>query len=472
MAGIGFELQKLARSGGLVSQVSSMGHGAIIAAGPWIFTILSIGLITLGTENALGLNALAEFRVIIIYAFALSLVLTAPIVIITTRMVSDAIYGDKFEIVSHIYFAGLAIGAAVTALGTIAFYQGVFSLSPQHLVAGVISCVLVGMIWVSMALCGAVRDFQGITIAFLGGLIISVFGAFGVAKYGFEAIALIWTFNCGLTFTLFWLAGRILKTFPDPVIRPIKAIYSFFLAGGRYWLIALAAVISVFAIWIDKWIMWLGPAGEVLPMGFIHAPLYDSAMFVANLVIIPSLTLFIINLESDFFVKYQLYYADIKAHATLSQIKNNAFELTQQTNQSLWRIAIIQAGLCAILVLISPLLIETLNLQFRQSAILRLGVVGALFQFLFLAASSLLLFFNRNKMFLGLQITFFTLNAGLTYATVVMGEKYYGFGYLAAALISSLIALKALDIALTELNYFTFKSAAMANNKKDWLSNW
>ena len=209
-----------------------------------------------------------------------------------------------------------------------------------------------------------------------------------------------------------------------------------------------------------------------MPGGFLHAPLYDSAMFVANLVIIPALTLFIINLESDFFKKYQLYYADIKAHATLTQIRANALDLFNQVNDSLWRIMVIQAVLCAILILASPLLVEALNLQFRQTAILRLGALGALFQFLFLATSSLLLFFNRSGMFLVLQLTFLVLNGGLTFVTMMMGETYYGLGYLVAALISGLMALHCLHKALSELNYYTFRSAVTTNSDRHWLRGW
>jgi len=39
MAGIGFELQKLSSRGSLSAQLAATAHGAIIATGPWLFTI-------------------------------------------------------------------------------------------------------------------------------------------------------------------------------------------------------------------------------------------------------------------------------------------------------------------------------------------------------------------------------------------------------------------------------------------------
>ena len=47
MAGIGFELRKLSRQETLSSVVAAAGHAAVIAAGPWLFTIFALATITL-----------------------------------------------------------------------------------------------------------------------------------------------------------------------------------------------------------------------------------------------------------------------------------------------------------------------------------------------------------------------------------------------------------------------------------------
>ena len=53
-------------------RVTWLGHATILASGPWIFAILSIGIVTAVTEPIAGAGALADFRVAIIYAFAAS----------------------------------------------------------------------------------------------------------------------------------------------------------------------------------------------------------------------------------------------------------------------------------------------------------------------------------------------------------------------------------------------------------------
>ena len=223
------------------------------------------------------------------------------------------------------------------------------------------------------------------------------------------------------------------------------------------------------AIWIDKWIMWLGPNAERLDNGLLHAPLYDSAMFAAYLVIIPSLALFVVDLETTFFNRYQRYFSDIKEHATLRQIADNGVSLKREVYRSMRRIFIVQAALCLILVFISPIVIDAFSMQYRQTAIFRFGVIGALFQFMFLASSSLLLFFNRSSWFFWLQMTFLVLNASLAVGSIWMGEDYYGFGYLIACALSALAAFFALQIAMEDLDAHTFLSATKKNKDGKWL---
>ena len=45
MAGIGFELRKLARRDDLMGVVASLAHASVVSTGPWIMTILALASI-------------------------------------------------------------------------------------------------------------------------------------------------------------------------------------------------------------------------------------------------------------------------------------------------------------------------------------------------------------------------------------------------------------------------------------------
>jgi uncharacterized membrane protein len=224
----------------------------------------------------------------------------------------------------------------------------------------------------------------------------------------------------------------------------------------RFWRLALGGLVAAIAIWIDKWFVWLGPAGVVHQSGLIHAPLYDSAMFTAYLAIIPALSLFMTHVETTFFEKYRHYYEAINSHATLRQIEQNARSLEQGTLHSLTQIILIQAAICLIVAVGAPSVVKAIGLNYQQVGILRFGALGALFQFIFLATTSLLLFFERYTHFLYLQILFLVLQGVLTAVTVWLGTSYYGLGNLITCVFSGLTALAVLTYTLRNLTYITF----------------
>ena len=244
--------------------------------------------------------------------------------------------------------------------------------------------------------------------------------------------------------------------FPQPALdiqEPVRALCR---GIANFWRLALGGFIAAVAIWIDKWVVWLGPSGITDETGLIHAPLYDSAMFTAYLVIIPALSLFMTHVETAFFEKYRRYYEAIRTHATLSEIERNARSLEQVTVHGLTQIILIQAAICFIVVLGAPSIVEVTGLNYQQVGILRLGALGALFQFVFLAATSLLLFFERHVHFLYLQALFLILQGVLTAVTVWVGNKYYGLANLVACVFCGLLAMGLLVHTLRNLTYITF----------------
>lgn len=463
MAGIGFELRRLARQDTISSLVGAAGHAAVIAAGPWLFTILSLAVITVVSEPLAGQAALANFRVVVIYSFAASLVLSAPVTIVATRLVADALWQKRPSEVPAVLLAAYAFAVVAVATGSLALV--LYFRVPAHLAL----CLLatsstVALIWVALSFCGAVRDYSGVTWSFVIGLAVSVLASIFAAVRELGAPFMIWGFLSGLTVTFLALTGRILATFPHPVTDPLAGIRALGAALSRYRHLALGALTGTAGVWIDKWVFWFSPVGESVSAGLVHAPLYDSAMFIASLGMIPALGSLVVNLETQFFERYQHYYATIQGHGTIGQIEAARTRLANTSMNNLVLITVTQVGICAAMVLLAPAIIDALNLQFRQIAILRYGSLGAVFQFVLIAATSILLFFDRRRIYLGLQVLFLLLNAGLTVLTIRFGEDFYGVGYFLACLIVSFIAFLAADRTFKRLNYLTF----IGNNPSVW----
>ena len=316
--------------------------------------------------------------------------------------------------------------------------------------------LVVTMIWVAVAFTGAVRDFRGITASFAAGLGLALVAAVAAAVSGAGAAGITAGFLAGLTITLAGLASRVLASFPQPVTGLFGKVGAIGRGLVTYWSLALGGLLGAAGVWIDKWVFWFSAAGETVGSGLAHAPVYDSTMFIASLSLIPALAAFVMRLETGFFERYQQYYATISEHGTLDQIEAARRRLAAYTLDNLVLVTLVQAGLAAILVLTAPIIIDALGLQFRQIAILRYGALGALFQFVFIAATAMLLFFDRRFLFVATQAGSLALAGVLTAASLAAGEDYYGVGYFVAALVSALIAFAAAAVTLERLNFLTF----------------
>jgi polysaccharide biosynthesis protein PelG len=460
MAGIGFALERLYRSTSLGDRMASFAHASIVAAGPCLLAVLCIWLIGATISELEGQTIIAAFRALIIYSFALSFVVTAPIALVSARLVSDKLHDLRVADVPGIMLAAFAVSAILLVACASVLFGVPLDLQLAAVIAAVVNCALIGLIWVACLFASVTRDYTSVTAFFAVGMVLALIGVTVGYNQRPELATMLWGFNAGLAATLFGLLGRIVATFPFAVGRIAAPVAALARALAVYWPIALGGLFGAIGAWVDKWVVWFSPYGTQIQYGLVHAPLYDSAMFLSYLVVVPAYAAFIIQLEVKFFRNYRLFYSSILDHATLAQIRSHGERLRDETIASLSGILVPQLVVCALIALSAPALIDLLDMQFRQVGMLRLGVIGAAFQFLFITCSSLTLYFDRRALFLVLQLIFLALNGGLTFVLLALGPSYLGLGFLAASALSALIAYLALARTLYRLDYLTF----IANN--------
>jgi uncharacterized membrane protein len=460
MAGIGFALERLYRSASIADRAASFAHASVIAAGPCLLAVLCIWLISATISELEGKTTIAAFRALVIYSFALSFVVTAPIALVSTRLISDELHDLDVAAVPGIMLAGFVFSAVATVgFGTLLFGVAL-DLETSADVAAVANCTLIGLVWVACLFASVTRDYNSVTIFFAAGMLVAVVSVTLSYNWRPDLATMLWGFSVGLGVTLFGLLSRVIATFPFAVTSMTTPLLALWRASIGYWPIALGGLFGAIGAWVDKWVVWLSPFGTQIQNGLLHAPLYDSAMFVSYLVVIPAYAAFVLHLEVRFFRNYRLFYSSILEHATLAQIRAHGRRLRDETIASLTGITVPQLVICALVAASAPAVVEVLDMQFRQVGTLRLGVIGAAFQFLFITCSSLTLYFDRRIVFLALQALFLVLNTALTWALLPLGQTYLGLGFLAASAISAAVAYLALVRTLYRLDYLTF----IANN--------
>ncbi len=460
MAGIGFALERLYRGNSIAERAASFAHASVVAAGPCLLAVLCIWLISATISELEGKTTIAAFRALVIYSFALSFVVTAPIALVSTRVISDKLHDLDVAAVPGIMLAGFVFSAVATVgFGTLLFGVAL-DLETAADVAAVANCTLIGLVWVACLFCSVTRDYNAVTAFFAAGMAVAVVAVTVSYNARPDLATMLWGFSVGLGVTWFGLLTRIIATFPFAVRNMSTPLAALWRATIGYWPIALGGLFGAIGAWVDKWVVWLSPFGTQIQNGLLHAPLYDSAMFVSYLVVIPAYAAFVLHLEVKFFRNYRLFYSSILEHATLAQIRAHGRRLRDETIVSLTSITVPQLVICALVASAAPAVVEVLDMQFRQVGTLRLGLIGAAFQFLFITCSSLTLYFDRRLVFLALQAVFLALNAALTWALLPLGQTYLGLGFLAASAISAVIAYLALVRTLYRLDYLTF----IANN--------
>ena len=280
---------------------------------------------------------------------------------------------------------------------------------------------------------------------------IALLGAVGLAP-SLGAAGMLFGFSLGLAVIQFSLVARVFSEFPYPVAKPLEFLPYF----RRHWELAAGGAVYYAAIWVDKWVMWWAPERERLASGLMSYPDYDSALFLACLTMVPSMALFIVAVETDFFERYQRFYGGIAHHATFDDIARNQAGLVASVFEGARRLLLLQGGLAAVTIVSAPWVFDLIGVNFAQMGMFRLGVLAVVFHLLFVYLTILLSYLDLNRSVLWLSTLLLATNALFTWATRTLGFAYYGYGYFLAAVTTFLVAVFVAMRYLDDLPYHTF----------------
>jgi len=451
MAGIGFVLRKLYREDNLSGLVKACFHSAVASTGPWLFTVLALASIGAISKNIVDIPTLFSFRVILIYNFSFSLVLSGPVFLVATRFLADAIYRHDVSKAPGMLLGALIVLWSVELLVICPFYLLYADISLPMAISAIINFLLLSAVWLMGIFISALKNYQLITRSFLVGMMIAVLACIALAKpYG--AVGMLNGFSIGISIIISLLAGNVLAEYPYPIIQPF-----FFLRYFRkYWELALSGLIYNMAIWVDKWIMWFSPEAVKMPSGMVIYPYYDSAMFIAYMTTIPAMAMFLFNSETHFFEHYMRFYRDIEQKVSFARIQKNHQAIARSIFGSTGHFLLLQGSIAFLGVLMAPEIIALVHGNYLQIGILRYGLLGSLFQVLTLFMLILLSYFDSRKSSLCIQLVFLVTNGLFTWGSIQAGFSYYGYGYFLSSLFTFILAAIVMTKYVLRLPYHTF----------------
>jgi uncharacterized membrane protein len=451
VAGIGFTLRRMLQEEGYSGPVRALTYAAIIAAGPWITSSGALALLSNFSAMPQDGHEFKVFLAIVSYVYAFSLVGVGVMHMGASRYLADRLYEGHWE-----YFAP----AFAQLLAPLMLVQGAIGLVFMLMTGLPLSVVVVSVMlylavngtWVAMIFLTAAKDFRTIVVAFVAGFVLSVWGGIvGGAHWGLPGQ--LGGFTAGYVLTFFVLVGRIKWEFGLPVR----------LADGlgkelrRFWPLAVTGWSYNLAIWVDKIMFWYNPEAGEKVAGPLHvAPIYDNAMFLAYVTIVPALGMFLLRVETDFYDAYRAYFSSISAHDGLGALRAAKREMGITLVRNLGLLLKVQAPVTLAAIVFAPELINSLHLTWLAVFVFRFGAIGSMLHVAHLMILILLLYldFRLEAMFLGL--VFLAANWFFTLLSFAGGLPFYGLGYAFASAFTLGVGLVLLWRALRDLEFHVF----------------
>lgn len=461
MAGIGFELNRLVQRDNLKDVVRAYVYTALAAVGPWVYTVCVLAFIT-AVQGSGAESGLTYFRTIIVYNFSVSLVLTAPIFMIATRVLSDAIHAYNVTAIPTTMHKCVWLAIIVNLPVAILWYvinpltfSDFYILDVETKIVSFANIMLIAIIWVLAVFLLALKDYMAVSKAFLIGHLAAFFLIWFNSYFTGEplsAFILLLYFNIGLAVIICVLIARIWAEYPYRYNKNFR-LWPFF---KQYWPLALGGLFYNAGIWVDKWLMWFAPESVQLPSLMRFFPAYDHAMFLAILCTVPAFVLFIVVVETNFFNHYQRFFGDILSHRPLSRIMRRHGDLLESVHDGSRQLMLTQALFSMVFIAFAPFLVHFLHGTYAETSILRIGALGGFFHLLMLAATIILSYFDCRKQVMWIYFVFMASNFIFTLVTLELGFPYYGYGYFFASVLSFMIGATILFAHLRDLLYHSY----------------
>jgi uncharacterized membrane protein len=457
VAGIGFRLKRLIAEETYGGWLRAHLYGAVLSAGPWLLSICTLGTLALLSRELIGDLAHARFQVIVVYTYTFSLITTGAAHMVVTRQLADELYLGRIEGLLASYRVTIGATALVHLVLGALVYGLVPGLDAGMRVFGVMLLVVVSCTWMIMIFLGAARDYASVVAAFFAGNVVSLLAALGLGQRA-GAEGYLAGFLVGQAGILFVLCGRVEREFTTRRERePIGLLQ----AVTRYPDLIAAGFFYNAAIAIDRVLFWIGPTGRPI-VGWFHASLYDTPIFLCYLSVVPSLAIFLVSVETDFYDRYRAYYGVVTKHGTLRQVLEAKRAMAVCLREGLRRVLLVQVPVTLLLMVLAPWIGDALRLERLQLGILRCGLVGAVLHVVCLFGGIVLLYFDRRRAAAEVAAVFFLANGLFTGASLLVGPRAYGLGYPLAALLACAWAYRRLEETLEDLEYLTFAAQPMA----------
>ena len=454
MAGIGFELRKILIPRTYAGTLRAYLYAGVISSGPWIISIVSIILLNLILQPVLTEGERVLFSTTITHSYALALILTGALQYVLNRHAADLVSAATPERIFPAAIAALVLTAFLSLVaGGLLF--GLFTPESLLYKAAAISLfVYVCLIFVAANYLSVLLHYRSIAVGFLIGYLVSCFAAwFAASRWGVSAG--LAGFAMGHLILFVFLLGSLRRELSGKA--PMLGSWEFLGHFRRFPGLILCGFLYNLGIWIDKILFWQLSAENRQVSGVLHAsPEYDLAIYLSLLSIVPGLTVFFLRLETDFAASFQRFFNATNQGGRLADILVAKDEMIDSLRSGFLHLLSVQAVVTLSLLIFADRIGQWLGIGAIQEGIFRVTLIGAFLLMLFLALMTILFYLDDRRGALMACLVFALGNAGLSLATVLANEAWYGFGFVVAAGAAMFITAWRVNARIARFEYHVF----------------
>ncbi|ONN27269.1 hypothetical protein XJ44_05685 [Thermosipho affectus] len=429
MAGVGFKLNKLFFQNRVSTDALAILYSILTASGPWIITTLSLWII-LNYLNIFNIY----FNTAIIYGFIFSIIISGIFSMFLSRRISDIMYLKEYEKILPETLGIIVANATLLIIFLVLFF--LFNPQPfKFIISFTYLTLSLLVLWlISIAAISTDEINWYITSYVLMGISSIVFSKL----FSYYNLSEIYGYALGITVGIITNFITVYNTFGN---NNQKISFEWLKEIKKYWQLMLIGVSYYLAIWVDDFIVWNNPNfGEELIDGFKFSFIYDSPMFFCYLTIIPTITMFILVLETRFYKKYKHFYTSLKEGYVYSEILTIKDEMEKELLQSISLTIKIQILITTLFFILNELKLLPISNELSKP-ILRLGLIGAMLNGFYLMVILLILYFDFRNLAFSLNIAVLFLNIFLSHILVSkIGYASLGAGYALSFLIGTMVS--------------------------------
>jgi uncharacterized membrane protein len=447
MAGIGWKLERMLEDGTLASTIQAYLTGVAVTSAPWLLTtsvLVTLRVLARGDASI----EFGRVELLITLAYAVTLVLSAPIHVVVSRYAADRLYMQRLELIAD----PLRRALTATIAGFLVVGGIVMALAGAPLTLAVPGAALTAIIagqWLLLAVGGGMSAPVGVLRAFALGAVTSALAAIALDRAaGLGARGYLFGFTFGQGIALMLMLMRVLRDLPAHEERaPVGALRGAF---REYRLLAASALFVHAAVWIDKvctW--WLDGAAA----GRAFASVSSLAWFA----VIPAFAWIYIRVETVFYRVFRGYFGGIESGASLDELEARANDIRTETARLLRGAAVLQIVVFALAQLAAPHVIAALGMPESSIFGLRVSLVGASLQVVTLLCLLLLYYLDMRREAYAIAVCQLVVVAGGTAVAILAGAPG-ALGSALGACVPAMLAVFTVRRVVSSLVPDTFQS--------------